>query len=157
MLLPGAWVYCPLHFFPSKWIVRPLSTVELLRVYQLPLSFDVLLGGLERAKGLPFKDSPAPDLFTSIFCQLWGVIEGGLGLGSDLMLEEANNPNDLGEGEEVEGKEVVEINWPVSRLADNLACPPRKPEGAMTVSARPDIYLVEDEVGGGARKEGGIW
>jgi hypothetical protein len=156
-LLPGAWVYCPLHFFPTKWIARPLSTVKLLRVYQLPLLFDVLLGSLQPAKGLPFEDLPAPDLFTSIFCQLWGVTEGGLGLGSDLMLEEANNPNDLGEGEEVEGKEVVEINWPVSQLANNLARPPRKPEGAMTVSARLDIYLVEDEVGGGARKEGSVW
>ncbi len=83
-------VYCPLQFFPTKWIARPLSTVELLRLYQLSLSLDAWLGSLEPAKGLPFEDSPAPDLFTSIFRQLWGVIEGGLG---------------LKEGEEEEGEE----------------------------------------------------
>ncbi len=72
--------------------------------------FDVLLGGLEPAKSLLFENLPAPDLFTSIFRQLWGVIEGGLGLILDLTLEEVNDPNDLGEEEEDEGKEVVEIN-----------------------------------------------
>jgi hypothetical protein len=66
-LLPGCRVYCPSHFPPTSWIARPLSTIELLQLYQLPLSFDVFLGGLDPAKGLPFEDSPAPDLFTSIF------------------------------------------------------------------------------------------
>ena len=78
-LSPGSRVYCPLHFFPTSWIARPLSTIELLRLYQLPLSFDGFLGGLDPAGGLPFEDSPAPDLFTSIFCQLWGVIGGDSG------------------------------------------------------------------------------
>jgi hypothetical protein len=165
-LLPGARVYCPLYFFPTKWIARPLSTIKLLRLYQLPLSLDPFLSGLEPAKGLLFEDSPAPDLFTSIFHQLWGVIGGGLGL--DLKLEEANEPNKLGEGEEVEGEEVVENSknlQPAPQFsvnpADKLACPPCKSEGAMTVTARPEIYLVEDakasKEGSGARKEGGIW
>jgi len=122
-LVPGARVYCPSHFCPTKWIARPLSTVELLRLYQLPLLLDAWLGGLEPAKGLPFKDLPAPDLFTSIFRQLWGVIEGGLGL--NLTLEEGE------EEEGVEGKE------------EELDLTSGKSEGAMTVSARPDIYLVD--------------
>ena len=112
-LVPGARVYCPSHFFPTMWIARPLSTIELLRLYQLPLSLDVWLGGFEPARGLPFEDSPAPDLFTSIFRQLWGVVEGGLDL--NLTLEE-------GEGEELE-------------LTSGTS------EGAMTVSTRPDVYL----------------
>jgi len=46
-LSPGARVYCPSHFFPTSWIARPLSTIKLLRLYQLPLSFDGFLGGLD--------------------------------------------------------------------------------------------------------------
>ncbi len=90
-LMPGARVYCPSHFFPTKWIARPLSTIELLRLYQLPFSLDAWLGGLEPAKGLPFEDSPTPDLFTSIFRQLWGVIRGGLG--GEGEEEKVNDPN----------------------------------------------------------------
>jgi hypothetical protein len=71
----------------------------------------------------------------------------------ELKLEDANDPNKLGEGEDVEGKEVVEL----SRAVDKLAHPPCKSEGVMTVSARPEIYLVGDKEVGSARKEGGIW
>ena len=31
-LSPGSRVYCPSHFFPTSWIARPLSTIELLRL-----------------------------------------------------------------------------------------------------------------------------
>ena len=95
-LLPGSRVYCPSHFFPKSWIAHPLSTIQLLRLYQLPLSFDGVLGGLDMAKGLPFEDSPAPDLFTSIFRQQWGVIGGGLG--GEGEEEKVNDPNKSGKG-----------------------------------------------------------
>ena len=75
----------------------------------------------------------------------------------ELKLEDANNPNKLGEGVDIEGEEVVEI----SRAVDKPACPPCKSEGAIAVSARPEIHLVGDanasKEGGGARKEGGVW
>ncbi len=71
----------------------------------------------------------------------------------ELKLEDANNPNKLGEGVDIEGEEVVEI----SRAVDKPACPPCKSEGAIAVSARPEIHLVGDKEGGGAMKEGGIW
>jgi hypothetical protein len=76
-------LYCPSHYFPMKWIACPLSIVKMPWLLQLPLSFDSLLGGLEPDKGLPFEDSPTPDLFT-IFFQLWGVIGGCYGLDSCL-------------------------------------------------------------------------
>jgi hypothetical protein len=62
-----ALAYTALCIYP---LARPLSIIERLWLHQLPLLFDSLLGGLEPDKSLPFKDSLAPDLFVSIFCQL---------------------------------------------------------------------------------------
>ena len=153
-LSPGSRVYCPSHFFPTSWIAHPLSTIELLRLYQLPLSFDGFLGGLDPAEGLPFEDAPAPDLFTSIFRQLWGVIGGGSGgegggEGEEEKEEEKKEEekvNDPGEGEDVEGEEEEED------CPKPCARPPLKPERIMTVE-RPDIHLVEESGG----EEGGVW
>jgi hypothetical protein len=164
-LLPGARVYCPLHFFPTKWFACPLSIIERLRLHQLPLSFDSLFGSLEPDKGLPFKDSPAPDLFTSIFCQLWGVVGGGYRL--DLRLEEANKLE--GETEEVVDKgsrpdvkpALPEYQYPhilppeiCQHPANKLTHLPYQSDRAMTVSARPEIHLVEDAK---VSKDGGRW
>jgi len=153
-LLPGSRDYCPSHFPPKSWIARLLLTIKLLRLYQLPLSFDGVLGGLDPAKGLSFEDLPAPDLFTSIFCQLWGVIGGGLG--GEGEEEKVNNPNKSGKGEDVEGEEEEMRTRTQEEMEDieNLARPPHKPERVMTVE-RPDIHMVEE--GGGASKEGGVW
>jgi len=49
---------------------------ELLRLYRLPLTLDPLLRDLDPERGLPFEDAPAPDVFISIFRQLWGVCGG---------------------------------------------------------------------------------
>jgi hypothetical protein len=38
---------------------------------------DSSLRALSQHQGLPFKDSPPPDLFVSIFRQLWGGVDGG--------------------------------------------------------------------------------
>jgi len=120
------------------------------------------LGGLDPAGGLPFEDLPAPDLFTSIFRQLWGVIGGGSGgvgeKGSGGVGEkekaggvgeegkEEEKVNDPGEGEDVEGEEEEEDR------TKNRARPPLKPERIMTVE-RPDIHRVEKSGG----EEGGVW
>ncbi len=64
---PQSVVLCPSHFFPQHWIRCPLSLPELLQLYQLPLSMDSSLQALSPHQGLPFKDSPPPDLFVSIF------------------------------------------------------------------------------------------
>jgi hypothetical protein len=152
-LLPGSRVYCPSHFFPKSWIARPLSTIKLLRLYQLPLSFNGVLGGLDPAKGLPFEDSPAADLFASIFHQLWGVIGGGLGGEGEEV--KVNDPNKSGKGEDVEGgeEEMHTRTQEEMEEIENLARPPHKPERVMTVK-RPEIHLVEE--GGGASTEGGV-
>ena len=77
---PRSLVYCPSHFFPGQWLRRLLTLQELLRLYRLPLSLDPLLRDLDPERGLPFEDAPAPDVFVSIFRQLWGV-GGGVVLG----------------------------------------------------------------------------
>jgi hypothetical protein len=69
--------YYPLYFFSNKRVAQPLALPELLRLYQLPLSMDVVLRALKPDKGLPFEDSPAPDLFASVFQQLRGASGGG--------------------------------------------------------------------------------
>ncbi len=76
---PLSLVYCPSHFFPWHWIRRPLALSELLWLHQLPLALDLLFWDLTPSGILPFKDSPPPDLFVSIFRQLWeNGSEGGV-------------------------------------------------------------------------------
>ena len=70
-------VLCPSHFFPRHWVRRPLSLLERLRLHQLPLHMDPFLRELNPASGLPFADSPPPDLYVAIFRQLWEVGPGG--------------------------------------------------------------------------------
>ena len=77
---PLSLVYCPSHFYPGQWIRCTLTVPELLRLYPLPLTLDPLLIECNPADDLPFEDAPAPDVFVSIFRQLWGVC-GGLALG----------------------------------------------------------------------------
>ena len=102
------------------------------------------MGGLDPAEGLPFEDSPAPDLFTSIFRQLWGVIGGGSG--GEGEEEKVNDPNKSGEGEDVEGEEVKgedvegeeeemheEMHEAYNRT-ENLTRPQHKPERIMKKS-----------------------
>ena len=55
-----------------------LTLPELLHLYQLRLELDMVLRVLSPDTWLPFEDSPPPDLYVSIFCQMWSV-EGGLG------------------------------------------------------------------------------
>jgi hypothetical protein len=82
----------------------------------------------------------------------------GGGYGLDLELEEANKLE--GETKEVvdkgSGPDVpppfASRNLPAP--ADKLACPPHQSDRAMTVSARPEIHLVEDAK---ASKDGGGW
>ncbi len=73
---PRSLVYCPSHFFLQQWIRRALTLPKLLCLYQLPLSMDPLLRDLNPGWGLPFEDTPAPDLFVLIFRQLWGEYGG---------------------------------------------------------------------------------
>ena len=53
-----------------------LTLPELFCLYQLPLELDTGLQIFSPDTWLPFEDSPPPDLYVSIFCQMWGV-EGG--------------------------------------------------------------------------------
>jgi hypothetical protein len=146
---PQSVVSCPSHFFPWHWIRRPLSLPELLWLYQLPLSMDSLLRALSPHQGLPFEDSPHPDLFVSIFQQLWGVNGGGVDsdkvsvetpncvgmegdeegitVGEPLENEEGN-PLEKGEDDtkevEMEGEEVGMEGDMVATLVASLQTPP---------------------------------
>jgi hypothetical protein len=68
---PLSEVYCPSHFFPRQWVWQLLSILEFPRLYQLPLGMDPLLRQHSPTHGLPFEDYPPPNLFISIFQQLW--------------------------------------------------------------------------------------
>ena len=75
---PRALVYCPCYRSPAKLVVRALTSLEMLRLYQLPLSMDASLAGLDPELPLPYEDLAPPGLFTSVLRQLWGVIGGVL-------------------------------------------------------------------------------
>ena len=59
-------------------MVWPLTLSEQFRLHQLPLHFDPLLAGLRPDRHLPFEDALSPEVYTSIFCQLWGAPAGGV-------------------------------------------------------------------------------
>ncbi len=75
---PNAKVFCPSYRMPKRWVIRHLTIREKLRLFQLPLSMDEALVGLNLVGRLPFADSPSPEIYTSLFCQLWGSLGGGL-------------------------------------------------------------------------------
>jgi hypothetical protein len=77
--IPNAKVYCPSYRMPKRWVIRQLTIREKLRLFQLPLSMDESLGGSNSVGQLPFADSPSPEIYTSLFRQLWGVSGGGVG------------------------------------------------------------------------------
>ena len=79
--MPAALVYAPSYKLSGRWVIRQLTTLEQLRLRQLPLSMDPLLSGLSSRNTLPFEDSLSPEVFTSVFRQLWGAIVGGCGVG----------------------------------------------------------------------------
>ena len=74
---PRALAYCACYRFPGRLVVRALARVELLRIYQIPLSMDELLLDLDPSRPLPFEDSASSGVFTSVFRQLWGFNGGG--------------------------------------------------------------------------------
>ena len=74
---PDIMVYAPSHKLREHWVTRRLTTLEQLRLRQIPLSMHPLLSGLSSGGTFPFEDSPSPEVFTSIFRQLWGTVVGG--------------------------------------------------------------------------------
>ena len=104
---PLSLVYCPSHFFPGQWIRRSLNLPELFQLYRLPLTLDPLMSECDPARCLPFEDAPAPNVFVSIFRQLWGVC-GGLTLG----LVSVETPNcGVGEIGSVVLEDSLAVKW----------------------------------------------
>ena len=89
---PDIMVYAPSYRLREHWVTRRLTTLEQLRLRQIPLSMDPHLLGLSSGGTFPFEDSLSPEVFTSIFRQLWGTVVGG-----------------CDSNEAVEGKAVEEI------------------------------------------------
>jgi hypothetical protein len=80
--LPPSWsldifIYAPLYKLKDHWLIWGLTLPERLWLHQVPLHMDPLLVGLSPCGHLPFKDLPSPEVYTSIFCQLWGASLGG--------------------------------------------------------------------------------
>ncbi len=74
---PRALVYCLCYRLPpEKLVIRALTSHEMLRLYQLPLSMDALLAVLHPGSPLPYEDLAPPGLFTSVLRQLWGWFGG---------------------------------------------------------------------------------
>ena len=91
---PNATLYCTAYENPRSWVVRALTLLELLRIYQLPLSMnglfaeslDMTSSRIDRVadrvcKGvqevlLPFENAPSSTILTSIIRQLWGDVGG---------------------------------------------------------------------------------
>ena len=69
-------VFCPSHRMPTRWTIRTLTIGKRLWLYQMPLTLNVVLGDLSSSRWLPFVDSPLPEVYTFIVCQLWGI-DGG--------------------------------------------------------------------------------
>lgn len=69
---PDVEVYCPSYRLRDCWVIRRLTIAEKLRLYQMPLSMDDVLSTCFPSGRLPFADSPSPEVYTSLFRQLWG-------------------------------------------------------------------------------------
>jgi hypothetical protein len=76
---PDIMVYAPSYKLRERWVTRRLTTLEQLRLRQIPLLMDPLLSGLSSGGTFPFEDSLSPEGFTSLFRQLWGTVVGGCG------------------------------------------------------------------------------
>jgi hypothetical protein len=74
---PDIMVYAPSYKLCKHRVTRRLTTLEQLRLRQIPLSMDPHLSGLSSGGTSPFEDSLSPEVFTSIFRQLWGTVVRG--------------------------------------------------------------------------------
>ena len=70
---PQAKVYCKSVYHPGSFAKRALTTEELLRLYQLPLEMDkpILEMAVRWTGGVPFEHTPPPEMYASMFRQLW--------------------------------------------------------------------------------------
>ena len=165
---PNAETYCPAYEMPLSWVVRPLTSAKLLRLYQLPSSMDAVFErhlnltdgqsrrATERSQGLPkqlsmpFENSPSPVILSSIVRQLWGV-EGGV---SKATCNAANDSSILlQEGEAAGSVQVTKAHNVEGKkgMQGGRHCPA---SSIMTV-LRPDAPLV-DVMDVSREKEGGI-
>jgi hypothetical protein len=67
---PDIGIYAPLYRMPGRWAVQSLTFEKKLQIYQMPLNIDPLLAVWKSCKHLPFEDTPSPELYTLVFCQL---------------------------------------------------------------------------------------
>ena len=81
---PRATVACPSVFSTTKWVARQLTTREILRVFDLPVSMDrfLLPDGDQRAQVhaalvAGIRASLSPLVITNVFRAWWGMIRGG--------------------------------------------------------------------------------
>ncbi len=66
-------MYAPSYKLKDRYFTCGLTMSERLRLHQLPLAMDPLLAGLNPGTPCLFEDSPSPEVYTSVFRQLWGT------------------------------------------------------------------------------------
>ena len=108
-----------------------LTLPELFHLYQLPLELDTGLHILSPDTWLPFKDSPPPDLYVSIFRQMWSV-EGGFWEDKKGILDDKK----VVKGEEVGREESVESRKEVQVKVDK----------ELPVECRKEVHVKVDKV-----------
>ena len=109
-----------------------LTLPELFCLYQLPLELDTGLHILSPDTWLPFEDSPPPDLYVSIFRQMWSV-EGGFGEDMKGIVKE--------KALEVKGEEVGREEGGEGRKKVYV-----KLDKELPVECRKEVHVKVDEV-----------
>jgi hypothetical protein len=115
---PEALVYAPSYKLKDRYFTRGLTMSKRLRLHQLLLAIDPLLAGLNPGTPCPFEDSPSPEIYTSVFHQLWGTCVGGVhsigrlevgvhGIGRLEVKEEVNEGEEMVEEVKIEEAMVV--------------------------------------------------
>jgi hypothetical protein len=122
--------------------------IERLRLYQLPLAMDPLLAGLNPGTPSPFEDSPSPEIYTLLFCQLWGTCVGGFhGTGKREVAMDAAEM----EVKEDAGKGKVAIEAAGMEVKDDV-----KVEVKEQVEVKEEVMEEEEMVGRMVKRKGKV-
>ena len=84
---PDSLLYAPSYKLRDRWVVRRLTTLEQLRLRQLPLSMDPQLSGLNVNGVFPFEDSPSPEVVVVRSVGIQGVVVRSVGIQGMILIQ----------------------------------------------------------------------
>ena len=75
---PQASIICKSVFAPGdKWVHRPATVDEILRLYDMPASYDAAIkAAFNLSRFIPFENAASPTIHTSVLRSLWGSLRG---------------------------------------------------------------------------------